>query len=113
MLIEGKKGGPVWSCVYADGRPNLSTHGRKATIKEFYGVEDVKEGHLGIESLGKKRVDGDIRLANVDIEREDECGIAWSLAQKWSCLIVAMQCASNATAIGTQGQNPALFVVVA
>ena len=25
---------------------------------------------------------------------------SWSLAPKWSCLIVVMQCASNATAIG-------------
>lgn len=37
--------------------------------------EDVKEGRLEMEGLGKKRVERDIRLANVDIEREDECGI--------------------------------------
>ncbi|KAG7029236.1 hypothetical protein SDJN02_07574, partial [Cucurbita argyrosperma subsp. argyrosperma] len=23
--------------VYTDGRPNISAHGRKATVKEFYG----------------------------------------------------------------------------
>lgn len=27
-------------------------------------------------------------------------GFAWNLAPKWSCRIVAMQCASNATEIG-------------
>lgn len=24
--------------VYSDGRPNISTHGRKATIRDFYGM---------------------------------------------------------------------------
>lgn len=27
--------------VYTDGRPNISTHGRKATIKDFYGMQIV------------------------------------------------------------------------
>uniref|UniRef100_A0A6N2MYK0 RING-type domain-containing protein n=1 Tax=Salix viminalis TaxID=40686 RepID=A0A6N2MYK0_SALVM len=75
--------------VYSDGRPSLSKHGRKATVQEFYGVilpslqrlnsnleelEDVKGNNYGMESFGKK-VDGDDRLANIDFEREDECGI--------------------------------------
>lgn len=34
---------------------------------------------------------------------------AWSLAQKWSCLIVAMQCASNATAIGNHKRQKYLL----
>ncbi|KAF2301759.1 hypothetical protein P3X46_017617 [Hevea brasiliensis] len=100
--------------VYADGRPNLFTHGRKATIKEFYGVilpslqrlhsnleelEDVKEGHLGMESLGKKRVERDIRLANVDIEREDECGICLEPCTKMvlpnCCHAMCIKCYRN------------------
>ncbi|KAJ4836727.1 hypothetical protein Tsubulata_024013 [Turnera subulata] len=75
--------------VYANGRRNLSTHVRKATIREFYGVilpslqrlnsnkellEDVLEGPSEMESLVKK-VDGDNGFVNVDLDREDECGI--------------------------------------
>uniref|UniRef100_A0A6N2N1R7 RING-type domain-containing protein n=1 Tax=Salix viminalis TaxID=40686 RepID=A0A6N2N1R7_SALVM len=75
--------------VYSDGRPSLSKHGRKATIREFYGVispslqrlhgnleelEDVKGENSGTESLCKK-VEGDNKLVNIDLEREDECGI--------------------------------------
>ncbi|KAG8641680.1 E3 ubiquitin-protein ligase AIRP2 [Manihot esculenta] len=100
--------------VYEDGRPNLSTHGRKATIKEFYGVilpslqrlhnnlvelEDVKEGYLGKESLGKKRVEGDIVLANVDIKREDECGICLEPCTKMvlpnCCHAMCIKCYRN------------------
>ncbi|KAF3973171.1 hypothetical protein ACB098_03G131200 [Castanea mollissima] len=76
--------------VYTDGRPNISTHGRKATIRDFYAVilpslqrlhgslEDfdvTKEGNLRMEMSCKKRLEGDGRLTNVDLEREDECGI--------------------------------------
>ncbi|KAL0004426.1 hypothetical protein SO802_011987 [Lithocarpus litseifolius] len=76
--------------VYTDGRPNISTHGRKATIRDFYAVilpslqrlhgslEDfdvTKEGNLRMEISCKKRLEGDGRLTNVDLEREDECGI--------------------------------------
>ncbi|KAJ7945494.1 RING finger protein [Quillaja saponaria] len=76
--------------VQKDERSNISTHGRKATIRDFYAVilpslqrlhgsleelEFAKEGHSRIGSSGKKRVEGDGKLTNVDLEREDECGI--------------------------------------
>ncbi|XP_050206312.1 E3 ubiquitin-protein ligase AIRP2-like isoform X2 [Mercurialis annua] len=73
--------------VYSDGRPNLPTHGRKATIKEFYGVilpslqrlhsnlEELEGVNLGVEISAKKKVEGDYKLANIELEREDECGI--------------------------------------
>ncbi|XP_021893829.1 uncharacterized protein LOC110811596 isoform X2 [Carica papaya] len=69
--------------VYTDGRPRLSNYGRKATIREFYGIilpslqrlhgelGDVDEGN----PLDKKKMKGHSRLSNVDLEREDECGI--------------------------------------
>ncbi|KAJ8758897.1 hypothetical protein K2173_002676 [Erythroxylum novogranatense] len=75
--------------AYTDGRPRLSTYGRKATIRDFYGVilpslkrlysnleelEEVKEGYSGVK-FGKRGLEGDNRMSNVDLERESECGI--------------------------------------
>ncbi|XP_062157867.1 E3 ubiquitin-protein ligase AIRP2-like isoform X1 [Alnus glutinosa] len=76
--------------VYTDGRPNISMHGRKATIRDFYAVilpslqrlhgsleelKSAKEWNQGMESSGRNSLEGDGRLVNVDLEREDECGI--------------------------------------
>ncbi|XP_057949439.1 E3 ubiquitin-protein ligase AIRP2-like [Malania oleifera] len=76
--------------VYTDGRPNISTHVRKATIRDFYAVilpslrrlhgdlmelDDAKDGNHDMMILSKKRVGRDSGTPNVDLEREDECGI--------------------------------------
>ncbi|XP_057486945.1 E3 ubiquitin-protein ligase AIRP2-like [Actinidia eriantha] len=76
--------------VYTDGRPNISKHGRKATISDFYAVilpslrrlhdDLVESGHAndethGMEMMGKNRLEGSKGFSNVDLEREDECGI--------------------------------------
>ncbi|KAK9276579.1 hypothetical protein L1049_006114 [Liquidambar formosana] len=76
--------------VYTDGRKNISTHGRKATIRDFYAVilpslrrlhndivelENTEDGNPSPGILGKKRVEGDKRVSNIELEREDECGI--------------------------------------
>ncbi|KAL2955132.1 hypothetical protein AAZX31_18G010900 [Glycine max] len=80
--------------VHNDGRSIMPTHGRKATIGDFYAVilpslqrlhgsleklEVVKEeGQSSIEgpSYGKKVIEEGVKLtANVDLQREDECGI--------------------------------------
>ncbi|KAF1864379.1 hypothetical protein Lal_00022037 [Lupinus albus] len=77
--------------VHNDGRSIMSTHGRKATIGDFYAVilpslqrlhgssekfEISEEEHSGIDegsSDGKKMViEGDVKLKNVDLRREDE-----------------------------------------
>ncbi|KDP26729.1 hypothetical protein JCGZ_17887 [Jatropha curcas] len=100
--------------VYADSRPKLSTHGRKATIKDFYGVilpslqrlhsnleelDDVKEWYMEMESLEKNSVEGDIRLSNFDIEREDECGICLEPCTKMvmpnCCHAMCIKCYRN------------------
>ncbi|KAI4315976.1 hypothetical protein L6164_023997 [Bauhinia variegata] len=75
--------------VHKDGRSTMSTNGRKATIRDFYSVilpslqrlnssleklEISKEGQSSIEGP-VKRIEGDGRFSNVDLEREDECGI--------------------------------------
>ncbi|KAJ6689124.1 hypothetical protein OIU85_005523 [Salix viminalis] len=99
--------------VYSDGRPSLSKHGRKATIREFYGVispslqrlhgnleelEDVKGENSGTESLCKK-VEGDNKLVNIDLEREDECGICLEPCTKMvlpnCCHAMCIKCYRN------------------
>ncbi|KAF5746510.1 RING/U-box superfamily protein [Tripterygium wilfordii] len=83
--------------VYSDGRPKLSTWGRKATIKEFYGIilpslqrlhgnlgelNDLEEGHPSTDSFNEKRVERDNRIVDIDWEREDECGICFEPCTK-------------------------------
>ncbi|CAK8567225.1 unnamed protein product [Lathyrus sativus] len=76
-----------------DGRSILSSRGRKATIKDFYAVilpslqrlhgsfddklETCEEMNTGFEGLvcGQKVIEGDGKLTDVDLQREDECGI--------------------------------------
>ncbi|GAY43991.1 hypothetical protein CUMW_078850 [Citrus unshiu] len=74
--------------VSADDRPSLTSPGRKATIREFYGVilpslqrlhsnlrelDDAKIENLEIGSFDRMR--GDSQVGSADLEREDECGI--------------------------------------
>ncbi|GMY26410.1 RING-H2 finger protein ATL47-like isoform X1 [Fagus crenata] len=100
--------------VYTDYRPNISTHGRKATIRDFYAVilpslqrlhgslDDLdltKEKNLRGESFCKKRLEGDGRLANVDLDREDECGICLEPCTKMvlpnCCHAMCIKCYRN------------------
>ncbi|CDY72164.1 BnaCnng76270D [Brassica napus] len=80
--------------VRSDGRWNLSRYGRKATIREFYGVilPSLERLHINFSDLPgdslwypnpkaitKKNYDTEgnrfIMTNNVDSEREEECGI--------------------------------------
>lgn len=76
--------------VYTDGRTNISRRGRKATINEFYAVilpslrrlhtdlvelDNGKEENSRMKKIGQKRLEREESFANVDLEREDECGI--------------------------------------
>ncbi|CAA2961669.1 E3 ubiquitin- ligase RNF8-like isoform X2, partial [Olea europaea subsp. europaea] len=91
--------------VYADGRPNLLTHGRKATVRDFYvsaiiltcslknkiaavilpslqrihnnfiEIDSGNNDNHGLKSIIKKRLEGDNRFSNLETERDDECGI--------------------------------------
>ncbi|XP_051122625.1 E3 ubiquitin-protein ligase AIRP2 isoform X2 [Andrographis paniculata] len=76
--------------VYADGRPKVSTRGRKASIRDFYAVilpslqrlhydlvelDGTKDEHPLRKNVGKKTREGDVGEANSDSERDDECGI--------------------------------------
>ncbi|CAL1359908.1 unnamed protein product [Linum trigynum] len=100
--------------VNDDGRPRITTHGRKATIKEFYGVilpslqrlhssldEMELEGFSTIDSLRIKNVDADHhdKLISIDLEREDECGICLEPCTKMvlpnCCHAMCIKCYQN------------------
>ncbi|GMH16744.1 hypothetical protein Nepgr_018585 [Nepenthes gracilis] len=76
--------------VSADGRPNLSSHRRRASIQEFYGVilpylhrlhgeSSLLSNNLdefsSLDLIAKKRPEERRKLSDNDAEREDECGI--------------------------------------
>ncbi|KAL9329331.1 hypothetical protein ACSQ67_004334 [Phaseolus vulgaris] len=83
--------------VYVDGTTTMSTHERKASIREFYAViypsllqlqkgitdtEDKKQKAVCMERY-RRRDDEDYRqCSDIDIEREDECGICMDMNTK-------------------------------
>ncbi|XP_022736769.1 uncharacterized protein LOC111289751 [Durio zibethinus] len=76
--------------VCCDGRPTMSSCRRKATIREFYSVILPSLQHLQgdlseldvtseedhcFEMVVKKKLDDKRKVSDVELEREDECGI--------------------------------------
>ncbi|PWA49931.1 zinc finger, RING/FYVE/PHD-type [Artemisia annua] len=81
--------------VYTDGRPKISMHGRKATISNFYAVilPSLRRLHYDLVELNypmicgsegetsrivapdQNKPENEISFTNLDLEREDECGI--------------------------------------
>ncbi|KAL8241665.1 hypothetical protein R6Q59_011967 [Mikania micrantha] len=77
--------------VYNDGRPKISRHGRKATVSDFYAIilpslrrlhydlveldNRPKEDNPELEISGLKKLEKNKKLTNIDLKREDECGI--------------------------------------
>ncbi|KAK2636660.1 hypothetical protein Ddye_031452 [Dipteronia dyeriana] len=99
--------------VYADGRADFSTHGRKATIRDFYGIilpslqrlhsslgelDEANEEYTDMLNFGS-RVKGDSQLFDVDLEREDECGICLEPCTKMvlpnCCHAMCIKCYRN------------------
>ncbi|KAF3951998.1 hypothetical protein CMV_022404 [Castanea mollissima] len=87
--------------VYTDGRPNISTHGRKATIRDFYAVilpslngsmvawrilmllkKGICEWKCHAKRGWKEMEDSPMLIW----KEKMNAGFAWSLAPKWSCL---------------------------
>jgi hypothetical protein len=62
-------------------------------------LEDVKGDNSGMESLCKNKVEGDNKLANIDLEREDECGICLEPCTKMvlpnCCHAMCIKCYRN------------------
>ncbi|KAK3445068.1 hypothetical protein EUGRSUZ_A00505 [Eucalyptus grandis] len=83
--------------AYVDGKTTVSIHERKASIKEFYGVifPSLLQLHGGISDVEErkqkevcaakyKRKDelNKGKLSEIDIEREEECGICMEMSSK-------------------------------
>ncbi|KAG2676081.1 hypothetical protein I3760_12G034900 [Carya illinoinensis] len=76
--------------VHPDGKLNVSSCGRRATIREFYAVILPSLQHLSgnsselditqeegscFEMFVRKKLEKKRKILDVDLEREDECGI--------------------------------------
>ncbi|CAK9321019.1 hypothetical protein IC582_017908 [Cucumis melo] len=83
--------------VYVDGTTTMSTHERKASIREFYAViypsllqlqrgvtdtEDKKQKAVCMERYRRRDDDECIQRSDADIEREEECGICMETTSK-------------------------------
>ncbi|XP_021855211.2 E3 ubiquitin-protein ligase AIRP2 [Spinacia oleracea] len=76
--------------VNSDGRPDISSYGRRATLREFYAVilpylqrlhgnlselDDVANVSNSSELAVRKIAQESRKLSDIDFDREDECGI--------------------------------------
>ncbi|EHA8586705.1 E3 ubiquitin-protein ligase AIRP2 [Cocos nucifera] len=83
--------------VYIDGTATMSTHERKASLKEFYAVifpsllqlqrgitdmDDKKQKAVCMERYRKRDDDERKQLSVIDAEREEECGICMEMNSK-------------------------------
>eukprot|EP00262_Sarcandra_glabra_P005178 TRINITY_DN1651_c0_g1_i1.p1 TRINITY_DN1651_c0_g1~~TRINITY_DN1651_c0_g1_i1.p1 ORF type:complete len:243 (+),score=28.25 TRINITY_DN1651_c0_g1_i1:303-1031(+) len=83
--------------AYVDGKTTMSIHERKASLREFYAVifpsllqlqkgvtdvEDRKQREVCMEKYKKKDVEEKGKLSELDIEREEECGICMEMNSK-------------------------------
>ncbi|KAK3188015.1 hypothetical protein Dsin_027576 [Dipteronia sinensis] len=92
--------------VYVDGTTTMSTHERKASIREFYGTfihleyfaviypsllqlprgvtdtEDKKQKAVCMERYRRRDDEEPMQRTDVDIEREEECGICMEMNSK-------------------------------
>uniref|UniRef100_A0A0D9WB95 RING-type domain-containing protein n=1 Tax=Leersia perrieri TaxID=77586 RepID=A0A0D9WB95_9ORYZ len=84
--------------VYVDGTTTLSTHERKASIREFYAVifPSLMQLHKGISDVDDRRQkaicteryrrrdedESKRQVSEIDAEREEECGICMEMNNK-------------------------------
>ncbi|GMP74702.1 hypothetical protein CsSME_00032047 [Camellia sinensis var. sinensis] len=83
--------------VYVDGTTTMSTHERKASIREFYAIiypsllqlqsgitdtEDKKQKTVCMERYRRKDDEEQRQYSDIDIEREEECGICMEMNSK-------------------------------
>lgn len=75
--------------VYPDGKANVTSNPRKATIREFYTVilpslerlhensleQDDSDGEISMELLVKRRTEEKRKALSMGLDREHECGI--------------------------------------
>ncbi|KAF7845373.1 E3 ubiquitin-protein ligase AIRP2-like [Senna tora] len=83
--------------AYEDGKTTMSIYERKASLKEFYGVifpsllqlhrgitdvEDRKQKDICATKYKPKPVISKGKLSEIDVEREEECGICMEINSK-------------------------------
>ncbi|KAA8517819.1 hypothetical protein F0562_015293 [Nyssa sinensis] len=82
--------------AYEDGKTTMSVHERKASIKEFYvifpsllqlqrgitDIEDRKQREICAAKYSRKDEMAKGKLYEIDIEREEECGICMEMNNK-------------------------------
>ncbi|XP_068638481.1 E3 ubiquitin-protein ligase AIRP2-like [Aristolochia californica] len=83
--------------AYVDGKTTMSVYERKATVKDFYGtifpsliqlqkgitnVEDRKQKEMCFQKYLRKKEEEKGKLSELDIEREEECGICLEMNSK-------------------------------
>nr|XP_025661629.1 E3 ubiquitin-protein ligase AIRP2 [Arachis hypogaea] len=83
--------------VYVDGTTTMSTHEMKASIREFYAViylsllqlqkgvtdlKDKKQKAVCMERYRKRDDEDHQQYSDIDIEREEECGICMEVNSK-------------------------------
>ncbi|KEH36534.1 RING zinc finger protein [Medicago truncatula] len=83
--------------VYVDGTTTMSTHERKASIREFYAViypsllqlekgvtdaEDKKQKVVCMERYRRREDEEHKQFSDIDFEREEECGICMEMNSK-------------------------------
>ncbi|XP_059667979.1 E3 ubiquitin-protein ligase AIRP2 [Cornus florida] len=83
--------------AYDDGKTTISIHERKASIKEFYGVifpsllqlqgglndvEERKQREICAAKYTRKDKTEKGKLSEIDMEREEECGICMEMNSK-------------------------------
>ncbi|GAA0183871.1 hypothetical protein LIER_31210 [Lithospermum erythrorhizon] len=104
--------------VYTDGKSRISRHGRKATIGEFYAVilpslqrlhcdlrelKNSDDEYSNFKSINKKKIKGNESFTNLDMQRENECGICLEPCTKMvlpnSCHAMCINCYRDWNAI--------------
>ncbi|GAA0160990.1 hypothetical protein LIER_39142 [Lithospermum erythrorhizon] len=83
--------------AYGDGKTTMSVHERKASLKEFYGIifpsllqlergitdlDERKQRELCATKYQRRDDMNKGKLTDIDIEREEECGICMELTAK-------------------------------
>ncbi|XP_071930465.1 E3 ubiquitin-protein ligase AIRP2-like isoform X2 [Coffea arabica] len=83
--------------VYVDGTTTMSTHERKASIREFYAIiypslmqlqrgvtdsEDKKQKAVCLERYKRRDEEEHRQISELEVEREEECGICMEMNSK-------------------------------
>ncbi|KAL5198102.1 hypothetical protein ABZP36_001614 [Zizania latifolia] len=68
--------------VYADGTTTMSTHERKASIRNFYGMMHILWRSICIERYRRQDEDQKMVISEIDDNIEEECGICMEINSK-------------------------------